>query len=165
PYIQALVTGNKQQLKKMKDIDVSKYRMRDLSEKYKPSADIEKAVADFQRRHGLEGQLTAILRQSNVPEKETSNIIKIVLDGYNGEPQHELVIKALQIYEQMQKEPDKPTRLSPQVERAQIDIPNSALEKFDAFTAEVLEKKDPKLVQDILFKHGLGYDLVKELDL
>ena len=165
PYIQALVTGNKEQLKKMKDIDVSKYRMRDLSEKYKPGGDIERAVSDLQRRHGLEGQLTAILRQSNVPEKDTSKIIKVIMDSYNGEPQHELVIKALQMYEEMQKKPEKPLQLSPEIERAQIDLPMDALEKFDAFTAEVLEKKDPELVPDILLKHGIGYDLVKELDL
>ena len=165
PYIQALVTGDKEQLKTMKDIDVSKYRMRDLSEKYKPGADIERHVSDFQRRHGLEGQLTAILRQSNVPEKATAEIVKVILDSYNGEPQHEMVLKALQMYEQMQKKPDKPIRLSPEIERAQIDLPENALEKFDAFAAEVLEKKDPERVPDILLKHGLGYDLVKELDL
>ena len=165
PYIQALVTGDKKQLKKMKDIDVSKYRMRDLSEKYKPGADIERHVSDFQRRHGLEGQLTAILRQSNVPEKATAEIVKVILDSYNGEPQHEMVLKALQMFEQMQKKPEKPIRLSPEIERDQIDLPEDALEQFDAFAAEVLEKKDPEQVPDILLKHGLGYDLVKELDL
>ncbi|OED49838.1 hypothetical protein ACH42_01595 [Endozoicomonas sp. (ex Bugula neritina AB1)] len=165
PYIQALVTGNKEQLKKMKDIDVSKYRLRDLAEKYKPSADIERHVSDVQRRHGLEGQLTAILRQSDVPEKQTSHIVKAILDSYNGEPQHELVMKALQMYAEMQKKPDKPLQLSPEIERAQIDLSSVDLEKFDAFATEVLEKKAPELVPDILLKHGLGYDLVKELDL
>ena len=165
PYIQALVTGNKTALKKMRDIDVAKYRLRDLSEKYKPSADIERRVADIQRLHGLEGQLAAILRQSNIPQKETSKIVKAVLDSYNGEPEHELFLKALQMYEQMQKKPEKPIQLSPEVERADIDLSKVDLEKFDTFATEVLEKKDSQLVPEILLKHGLGYDLIKELDL
>lgn len=167
PYIQALVTGDKESLKTKPDIDVSKYRLRDLAEKYKPSADIERRVADIQRLHGLQGQLMAILRQSNIPEKDATKIVQIVLDSYNDEPQHELVMKALQLYEQMQKKPDKPLRLSPEIERADIDLSKieEGLKNFDAFAAAVLEKKDPELVPDLLLKHGLGYDLVKELDL
>ena len=166
PYIQALVTGNKEQLKKMKDIDVKKYRLRELSNKYKPGEDIERTVADIQRRHGLEGQLLAALRQATVPEERASKIVKAVLDGYNGEEGlEELSFKALQMNMEQKKAPEKDVQLSPQINRADINLDKIDLDKFDAFTAAVIDSKNDDEVVDLLNQHDLTFDLEKELDL
>lgn len=173
PYIQALVAGDKESLISMKGIDVEKYRLRNLSKIYKPGGDgegIEKAVQDFQRKHGLRGQLLTILRQSNVPKKQAETIVKVVLDAYNNEPQHLVVMKALNMYEEMQENPEKPeepVRLSPDIERANVDLDKikDQLESFDQLVSAIGDNTNPDEVLDILSAHELKFDLEKELDL
>lgn len=145
PYVQALVSGDKESLKTMQGIDVEKYRLRNLSKLYKPGGDgdgIERAVQDFQRKHGLRAQLLTILRQSNVPKKQADSIFKVVLDSYNNEPQHIVVMKALNMYEEMQRTPEKPeepVRLSPGIERASVDLEKikGQLESFDQLVSTI----------------------------
>ncbi len=173
PYVQALVSGDKESLKTMQGIDVEKYRLRNLSKLYKPGGDgdgIERAVQDFQRKHGLRAQLLTILRQSDVPKKQADSIVKVVLDSYNNEPQHIVVMKALNMYEEMQRNPEKPeepVRLSPDIERAGVDLEKikGQLESFDQLVSAIGDNTNPDEVSDLLSSYELKFDLEKELDL
>ncbi len=92
------------------------------------------------------------------------------MDSYNNEPQHIVVMKALNMYEEMQRNPEKPeepVRLSPDIERAGVDLEKikGQLESFDQLVSAIGDNTNPDEVSDLLSSYELKFDLEKELDL
>lgn len=166
-YIDAIITGNTKKLQKMKDVDYRKFRIQEPSKGFKPSVNVNDAQEQYERNIEIPAKLKSTLTVYGVAEKIADQAIKSVMDGYNNEPEFELITKAMELCKKLAEKPDKPVQLSPHIERADInlDTVKNELENIQAFCAEQKKNKDPGKVPALLEKYNLGFNLETELDL
>lgn len=121
-YLNAIIRGDKESLQKMKDVDFREFRRKDASKKFQPSVDIEEAQEQYEKNVEIPSKLKTTLDTYGISEKIADEAIKAVMDGYNDETEFELITKAMDLCKKMVEKPDKPIRLSPHIERADIDL-------------------------------------------
>ena len=166
-YIDAIITGNTKKLQIMKDVDYRKFRIKEASKSFKPSVNVNDAQEQYERNIEIPAKLKSTLTVYGVAEKIADQAIKSVMDGYNNEPEFELISKAMELCKKLAEKPDKLVQLSPHIERADInlDTVKNELENIQAFCAEQKKNKDPGKVPALLAKYNLGFNLETELDL
>ncbi|MET4695283.1 ATP-binding protein [Endozoicomonas lisbonensis] len=170
-YIDAIISGNKKELQKKKDIDFRKFRLDEVSKKFEPDVDINKAQEQYEKNIEIPSKLKSTLMSFDAPEDIADKAIKAVMDTYNSETESEsefeLIAKAIELCKKLTKKPNKPVQLSPDIDRADIDLSKlkDELTAIRAFCDEQKENKSPEAVPSILHKHGLGFNLETELDL
>lgn len=166
-YLDAIISGDKKKLQRMKDIDFRKFRLDEVSKKFEPDVDINKAQEQYEKNIEIPSKLKSTLMSFDTPEDIADKAIKAVMDTYNSESEFELIAKAIELCKELAKKPNKPVQLSPHIERADIDLSKlkDELTAIRAFCDEQKENKSPEAVPSILNKHGLGFNLETELDL
>ena len=166
-YIDAIISGNIKKLQKMKDIDYRKFRLEELSKQFKPTINVNEEQDEYEKNIEIPANMKLTLMKFGMAENIVDQAIKAVMDGYNGEPESDLLNKAMEYCKKLAEKPDKPVQLSPQIERADIDLSKieNELQTIRAFCDEQKQSKDPAAVPALLDKYNLGFNFETELDL
>lgn len=166
-YLDAIITGNKEKLSNMQDVDYRKFRLEEISNNFNPLVNVNLAQDEYEKNIEIPASMKLTLQKFGIEESIIDQAIKATMDGYIGEPESELLTKAMELCKKLSKKPDKPVQLSPHIERADIDLRKieEGLQNIQAFCEEQKMNKDPALVPELLHKYDLAFNLDTELDL
>lgn len=164
-YLDAIRTGDTHLLQTLPDINFGTFRVSESLNTHDSDIDVIDAHRKYEERLEIPEQLKASLISSGVDEDLAAKAVEAVMGGYTNQSYLDLLGKCIENVKKLQENPNKPVRLSPEIERADITLDLKTLEPMDHFIVEQNENNNPELVPELLKKYGFGFDYEKDVDL